>query len=442
MVWRRSARGRVEMSLKAYLGCAAVALAAALGLAAPASGKETLSFWTQIGPGPENLRTRAMSAVIDGFKAKYPDIDVVPTTMPWNQLSPTLLRASKAGQVPDVAMLFSPHMPVHIAAKTLTPLDGYMASWSPEARSDIVILQQQRDKAGTVFGLPYEMRLSGFVYRRDLLQAMKRSPPRDLNELVAQADEAAKADVVGLALGFSPEQPTIAGGWFLSTLRGMGAKVLNEDGTAAFVSPEAEKLVGWVAGVVRDHKPVLPLNVALNGLEAAQQLFIARKAVFLPASTQRFEFIRDRSKLGDDVQITTYLTFDPERPAPALVQNWSLVIPKGAKSPDAAWKFIEYWTSAAVQSDQAKMAGYVPVRRSALDDPFFATAFAENIRWAVDYAAKYPMDFEFPENTELLYDIWAKMFGQVLTGRMAPREALVAAEADYNRAIRRSAPAQ
>ena len=58
---------------------------------------------------------------------------------------------------------------------------------------------------------------------------------------------------------------------------------------------------------------------------------------------------------------------------------------------------------------------------------------AETIRWAVDYAAKHPLQFNFPENTEALYDTWAKMFGNVLTGRMSPKEALAWAEQEYDR---------
>jgi ABC-type glycerol-3-phosphate transport system substrate-binding protein len=109
------------------------------------------------------------------------------------------------------------------------------------------------------------------------------------------------------------------------------------------------------------------------------------------------------------------------------------VIPKGAKQSALAWKLIDHATSTAVQAELSKIAGYVPVRQSSLKDPWFLQDKAENIRWAVDYAAKNPLKFNFPVNTEALYDIWAKMFGQVLTGKMEAHEALQWAEAEYNR---------
>ena len=75
----------------------------------------------------------------------------------------------------------------------------------------------------------------------------------------------------------------------------------------------------------------------------------------------------------------------------------------------------------------------MPVRHSALKDPWFDEPKASTIRWAVDYAAKHPLKFDFPENTEALYDTWAKMFGHVLTERMSAKEALAWAETEYNR---------
>lgn len=421
------------MKFRALARAAAVGAISALFAFSGNAQAQKIELWTFIAAGQENVRERTMAHIIETFKAKNPGIDVALNVMPWQQISPTLLRASKAGQVPDVTMLYSPSMPAHIAAGTLSPLKAYLDAWPTDVRADLVRLPETLDKQGNVFGVPWEMRVSGLVYRDDLLKAAGKRPPRSLQEWADTAAAVAKDDVVGIALGFSPEAPSIAAGWFLTTLIGSGAKVLNDDGTAAFVSPQAERLVQWVHDVVTRRKNALPQNVALQGLEQAQQLFIAQKAAFLPTSTQRFEFIRERSKLGEAVKMTDYPGFEEGRSSPALVQSWSLVIPKGAKQPAAAWKFIEHWTSTEIQVASAKSAGYVPVRRSALKDPWFQEPRAEMIRWAVDYAAKNPLRFNFPENTEALYDTWAKMFGQVLTGRMEPKAALAWAEAEYNR---------
>jgi multiple sugar transport system substrate-binding protein len=410
-----------------------VVAAACTALAAPAVAQK-IELWTFVGPGKENVRERAMAQVVETFKAKNPGVEVNVTVMPWQQLSPTLLRASKAGQVPDVAMLYSPSMPGHVAAGTLSPLKSYMDAWPVAQRADLVRLPETVDRQGNPFGVPWELRVSGLGYRADLLKAAGKRAPRSIKEWGDTAAAVSTNDIAGIAIGFSPEAPSVAAGWFLTTLVGSGVKVLTDDGKAAFATPQAERLVQWVLDLsTKGNKTALPANVALQGLEQAQTLFIAQKAAFLPQSSQRFEFIRERSKLADNLQLVAYPGFEEGTPSPALVQSWSLVIPKGAKNPAAAWKFIEHWTSTPVQVESAKMAGYVPVRTSALADPWFNDPKAETIRWAVDYAAKHPLKFNFPENTEALYDTWAKMFGNVLTSRMSPKEALAWAEQEYNR---------
>ena len=411
-----------------------LALAATvLALAGPVQAQK-IELWTFVGPGTENVRDRAMAQVVESFKAKNPGIEVNVTVMPWQQLSPTLLRASKAGQVPDVAMLYSPSMPAHMAAGTLSPLKAYLDAWPAADRADLVRLPETIDRQGNPFGVPWELRVSGLGYRADLLKAAGKRAPQSIAEWGETAAAVSTADIAGIAIGFSPEAPSVAAGWFLTTLVGSGVRVLTDDGKAAFNTPQAEKLVQWVLDLsTKGNKTALPTNVALQGLEQAQTLFIAQKAAFLPQSSQRFEFIRERSKLGENLKLSTYPGWEEGKPSPALVQSWSLVIPKGAKNAAAAWKFIEHWTSTPVQVESAKMAGYVPVRASALKDPWFNEPKAETIRWAVDYAAKYPLKFNFPENTEALYDTWAKMFGNVLTAKMSPKEALAWAEQEYNR---------
>jgi ABC-type glycerol-3-phosphate transport system substrate-binding protein len=417
-------------SLISYIGAFAVAM---IPLFAQPVLAQKIELWSNIDTGTQNANERAMAKIIDTFKVSNPGIDVVITIMPWQQLSPTLLRASKAGQVPDLVMLFSPLVPMHIAAGTLRPLQPYLDTWSADARSDLVRLSQNFDRKGTTFAIPWQMRVSGLMYREDLLKAAGKSPPQSLDELAETAKALAKDGTVGIALGFSPEAPSVAAGWFLTTLVGSGAKVLNDDGTAAFVSPQAERLVKWVQDLVVNGKDALPQNVALQGQEQAFNLFTAQKSVFFPMSSDRLENIRLQSKLGKAIKMVSYPGFDKGKPSPALVQSWNLVIPNGAKQSAAAWKFIEHASSATVQAELAKIAGYIPVRKSSLKDPWFQDEQAENIRWAMNYAATNPLNFNFPVNTEALYEIWAQMFGQVLTGRTAPRAALAWAESEYNR---------
>lgn len=426
------------MDRRGFLAGTALASAHGLGFARPAlSQTKTIEVWSQAPAGTASVVERAVAYVVESFKAAAPDVEVKVTSMPWQQLSPTLLRSVKAGKVPDVAMLYSPQMPIQIDAGTLMPLDPYLNSLSAESREDIVRLRQAQDKNGVIYGLPWQIRTSGLVYRADLLKKAGKEPPRSLGEWSDAAAAAQGGDVVGIALGFNPEGSSVSGGWFLTTLLGLGSKVVNADGTAAFATPEAEKLIQWIHEQVHARK-TLPRDVALLDQEKQHDLFIARKAVFLGTSSDRHARVVDKSGLPiADVGMTRYPTFDAGKPAPALVQSWNLVIPKGAPQADLSWKFVEHWTSPKVQLETVKIAGFSPVRASILQDAYFNEPKAEVVKWSTIYAQQSPMDFVFPTNIEALYDTWVKMLGQIISNQVSIKDGLAWATRDYDRRIRR-----
>jgi ABC-type glycerol-3-phosphate transport system substrate-binding protein len=418
--------------LASLLAAFAIGAAASSG---PAVGAEPLQVWSYLraDTASKDVKERAVGDIVQAFKTANPGVDVVVTVMPWQQLSPSLLRASKSGQVPDVVMLFSPSVQMQIAAGTLVSLQPYIDKWPQDVKSDLVHLSQNVSPKGGTYAVPWQLRVSGLMYRDDLLKAAGKQPPRTLDELASLAQTLPKDGNVGLAMGFSPEAPSVAAGWFLTTVTGSGGTVLNGDGSAAFDSPQAERLAKWARDLVHSGKDAWPLNVALQGQEQAYSLFSAKRSVFFAMSSDRLDNVRLKTQLGKDIKMVSYPGWEKDKPSPALVQSWNFVIPKGSRNEDAAWKFIEISTSPELQTKLAKLAGFVPVRRSSLKDAWFKSPEAQNIDWAVDYAATYPLEFRFPENTETLYDVLANMFGQILTDKMAPREALKAAEAEYNR---------
>ena len=282
---------------------------------------------------------------------------------------------------------------------------------------------------GVLYALPLELRVTGIMYRKDLLDAAGIEPPRTLDELAEVAGELRPEDGVGIAVGFSPAKPDAGMDWFVPTLIGLGSKPLNEDGSANFDTPEMRKLLSWIHGLVHE-KQLIPLDVALLGDNDVQLYADSGKTVFLPKMTHRLETIRKSSGLGDAYQMMDALTFDADHPAPAYLQGWNLLIPTGSAHPDLAWKLIEHWTSPEIQLYQAENAGYIPVRSSVAQDP--ALADRGHIQWALAYANEAPLEFEWPENYFALYTTLAEMVSEVISDRMTIDEAIAAAEESYD----------
>jgi ABC-type glycerol-3-phosphate transport system substrate-binding protein len=95
------------------------------------------------------------------------------------------------------------------------------------------------------------------------------------------------------------------------------------------------------------------------------------------------------------------------------VQSWSLGIPKASKNRDAAWKFIQHWTSSEMQPYQAETAGYLPVRRSVADAPAFKDPQNAHIRWALTYAAEHPLDFAWPKTLSFCMRLWPGLLSRL-----------------------------
>lgn len=411
-------------------------LSAVLLLAGPALAATELELWTFIDPAGNNVRSKTLDHVLRTFEQRNPGITVKSNIIQWDQLSASLLRGAQARRVPDVSMMFSPFMPIQVEAKTLTPVSTFIPGGTATALRDYVIFPEAKDNAGTIFGIPFEMRVGGMIYNTAMLKQAGVQPPQSLQELARINKELTQRGQLGWVLSFSVKDPSLLAEWVFPTLAGMGVRIVRSDGKAAFDTPASERLVQWVYDLVTVER-TLPLDVAMMGSEEIQQLVVSGRAAMQPKATHRLNFMREQSGLGKTLQMTNLVSFDASKPAPAQTAGWNLVIPRNAPHPQEAWKLVQHWTSPEMQVYQAKSAGYIPIRASALEDPWFKTEEAADIRWAVNYASKYPMDFKYPSNTDVLYDVWARMFEKVLTNAMKPKEALRWAEEEYNSLSRR-----
>lgn len=394
-----------------------------------------VEFWTFIDPAGDSVRSQALNHIIETFEAENPDVIIVPQIVQWQEISPSLLRAVRANRAPDLVMLFSPFLPLQVQAGSLRPLTPYINDLPAEERDDFVMPWSATSYDGDIFAAFYELRTSATLYRQDIFQELGLTVPATLEEMTEVAQALRDAGYIGFTIGVGTRNPSGFMEWFIPALAGLDVAIINEDGTAAFNTEEAERLVQWVYDAVHEYE-ITPLDVALQGSDEVEQLFDAGRTALMPKMTHRLEAIRERSGFGDDVQPMPVLTLGGI--APALAQGWTLAIPRGTQDADAdaAWRFMRHWLSPEMQLHQSQLAGYIPVRQSTLEDPWFETSDAAAIRWAVEYAAEHPFEYDLPANTEQLYDIFSRMFEQVLANRMTPAEGLQWAEREFNRAQR------
>jgi ABC-type glycerol-3-phosphate transport system substrate-binding protein len=118
---------------------------------------------------------------------------------------------------------------------------------------------------------------------------------------------------------------------------------------------------------------------------------------------------------------------------PVYVEGWNLGIPKDAKEPDLAWKLIALWTSPDIQIMQSKLAGYLPMRKSAAKQLDANDPNTAHIAPLLEVVSNHALEFPWPINTDALQQALGTAIVNVLAGKQKPEEALRQAEANYNR---------
>lgn len=412
---------------------AALAAALAAPLARPSLAQPTtIELWSFLDPAGRGVRAEEMAKLIRSFEADA-GARVRTNVIQWTEIGPQLLRAARAGQVPDVVMLYSPYMAPQVAANTLLPIDEMMRGWSAQQREDIITLPIARDRQGRLYGLPWELRVFGLFWRQDLFERAGLQPPSTLDEMVAAGRRLQEGPVQGLGVSFNAATSTAPIEWFLPSVVALGGNILRDDGAAAFANPATERMLAFCHDLVHRHR-ILSLDSALMPSDDLQNVGIAGNIAQYFQGSHRLTTMQERAPAGARFSLVPFPAVEAGRPTPVSLQGWHLSIPRRARSPQLAWRFIEHWTSPAVQISQAVAAGYLPVRRSVARDAAFATE--QNRRLGLtdilEHVAARPLNFLWPENSDALNDALGRMIQQVISNRMPVREAMAWGERTYN----------
>ena len=393
----------------------------------------TIELWTFLDPNARGVRSELLKEIFTGFEQANPGTIVKANIIQWTEISPQLLRAARGGTVPDVVMLYSPYMASHVQAGTLAPLGDLMGAWSPQRREDTVVLPMAKDRQGKIFALPWELRVYGLLYRLELLRAANLAPPATLDDMVKVATALQRTGLQGLGMSLHTATSTAPIEFVLPQMVAQGSRILSDDGAASFAGPGTERVLQFMHDLVHKHR-VLSLDTALSPSDDVQNLGIGGQLAMMMNGSHRLTTVQERSQSGAQWSFMPFPSMDSGKPVPASLQGWTLAIPRRARNPQLAWKLIEHWTSASVQKAQAVRAGYLPVLRSVANDPAFASGLNAQFRLpaVVEYVARNPLNFTWPENSDSLNDAIGKMTQQVIANRMSIREAIAFGEKTYN----------
>ena len=395
----------------------------------------TLRYWSFLDPKDPNPRSVAQTKIIDDFTAKNPDTAVKVEVVHWSKMVSMLITAAGAGQAPDVALIHSSRMPMAIEAGAVVPLDPYVIAWTERERKDFLLPFEAMMYQKHLYSLPWEHRVESILmYRKDLFEKTGTdAAPRTWTEVEQAARKLTAPNLWGFVWALSRKDAAANVKILESLYWSLGGDFYGPDGTAAVNSPVGVRIAQTVADLVQKAK-VMPSGIF--GVEEARSMTKAGNAAMLVDGTQVVGSIQAGKGIGRNLRTAPLPSFDPNKPAPAIVAGQTLAISRDAKDPKAAWRFIEHMISPAAQIINARIGQNMPTRRSAYEDPWFRAEEASDLVSWKNYIIAGGRPYESVELSDFMNDSLAQAYEEILTGRAPVKEALDRAAVRFNERLK------
>ena len=337
-----------------------------------------VTFWT--GHGEPDLS--ALKQIVENFNGEHPDINVKLVQVPPGANVETdvtkLMTAVRGGTGPDVYMLDR-----FVVAQRAA--DGLLQDLSPYMNGEDVLAQHlefarnEAMLAGVPYALPFDTDARALYYNIDMLEAAgvnvseleaKNGPVtlERLGEIAAKVDEK-NAQGNYSKMGFIPwfEQ-----GWHYTYGFDFGGSFYDAD--ACQVTPNNEQVVAafqyaYDYAAEKGPQQVQAFRQAFTrpDLPPQQNPFISQQLAMIITGDW---MIGNMRRYAPDLNYgVTYIPTATEGgESVTWAGGWSMVMPQGAKEPEAAFEFMKYIAGEPGQKLYTTETQHMPTISSLLDD--------------------------------------------------------------------------
>jgi sn-glycerol 3-phosphate transport system substrate-binding protein len=393
--------------------------------AAPSQAKPVaLTFFYPVAvPGPI---TKLIDGYIDRFQKANPGITVkaVLSGGYGDTLTKIQTTIKGGGTPPDVAVLLSTDLYSLVDSDAIVPLDdevkaaggdGYLSDFYP------AFLANSRYQ-GHIWSLPFQRSTPVLFYNKDMFSAAGIDASTGPSSYPQMVDAGKKLTKPG-AWGVEISSDGIPYWLFQPFAIGNGTNVVVAANKVTFDSPKVIEGLQDFVDLVQTHK-VMPPGI-LQWANMPND-FVSGKAAMIWHSSGSLASILQQAKFNVGVGYTV-----GRAGFGAPTGGGNMYILKGipADHRAAAWKFIQFMSSAEIQADWSAATGYIAARKSAYDTSAMK-----------DYIAKTPQAAVAPKGLQYAQAELAthqnaqiqKVLGDAvqaaLTGKSTPEAALKAAQ--------------
>jgi sorbitol/mannitol transport system substrate-binding protein len=294
------------------------------------------------------------------FEKQNPGTKLKFITLSENQARAKItMSTAMGGSEFDVVMISNFETPQWAKDGWLVNLSDYMKNTPGYDENDFIpSLRESLSRDGNMYSVPFYGESSFLMYRKDLFEQAGIKVNQDPNyqpqwQEVADWAKTIKekgASDAGICLRGKP-------GWgevlapLDTVINTFGGRWFDDQWNAQLNSPEVKKAVNFYVDLINDAGE---LGASSTGFQECANLFGQGQTAMWYDATSAVSVLEDPKTYPDLVGKIGYLPAPiVEKPNSGWLYTWSLGIPKGAKNPDGAWKFISWMTS----KDYMKLVG-------------------------------------------------------------------------------------
>ncbi|MFZ3080328.1 MAG: ABC transporter substrate-binding protein, partial [Bellilinea sp.] len=393
---------------------------------APPAEPVKLTFWFNW----EGTNADVMKDLVNRFNEQNPDIVVEPVFQPYADIMTLYQTAIVGGTTPDVAALDLILIPQLVETGAIAPLDDFVAADADIKVDDFYPLLANYDiMGGKRYALPVSTNNMQLIWNKDLFTKAGLDPekaPATWEEMQAMAEQCQDPanGVVGFEYYTQPAGEGIT--WqFQVWLWAAGGEFLNGDNTAAaFNTPEGLNALTYVSDMLQG-----------NGSQPGPWgLFGDQKACMQLDGSWLFGYRKDAPFQWGIAPVPA-----PEGGATASnVGGEHIFMFDATPNKEAAWKFIKYLTSTEVQLEWDQLTGFLPVRQSVAENADYLTWVNETEPRMLPFVEGMASAHTRPATPKYfaVSDAFSREIQKALLGEATPADALAAAEAAVNEALK------
>jgi ABC-type glycerol-3-phosphate transport system substrate-binding protein len=290
------------------------------------------------------IEDEAMRAVVDSFNRSQDKISVELLTI--SDVGNKTLLATAGGDPPDVAGLWGANVAQYADDRAILPLDSWCRKYGINRSQYIPVYFDIGFYDGHIYSLPTTPASTALHYNRTLFRNAgldPDKPPQTLEELDADAAKMMKIrDGRVEEAGFLPAEP---GWWNWGWGCVFGGRLWDGKSRITANDPANVRAFSWIQSYPKKFgsTELQTFRSGFGNFSSPQNAFLDSKVAMELQGVWMYNFISKYSpKLEWSAAPFPHPADRPDLAGVSFCEDDILVIPRGAKHPDAAFEFIRY----------------------------------------------------------------------------------------------------